>query len=90
MTNEKKVSKKPTYASLAELSKTSTHIRGVLVDNAKTDTLVYGLLLSLQDEVDRGATRKSLRKEIDEAIAIAHQQFDYLFFHDEQTEGGDE
>ncbi len=79
------------YAPLKELHKLSKHITGVLVDNGKTDTLVYGLLLSLQDDVDRGSVRKSLRKEIDEAIAIAHEQFGYLFFPvDEKLKGGDE
>ena len=54
----------------------------MLVDNAKTNTLVYGLLLSLQDDVNRGSTRKTLRKEIDEGIAIAHEQFGQFFFDD--------
>jgi len=72
-----------TYAPLKELHELSQHVTSVLVDNAKTDTLVYGLLLSLQDEVNRGATRKTLRKEIDGAIAIAHEQFHHLFFPEE-------
>ncbi len=80
---EKKKEIPVTYAPLKELDETSRHITGVLVDNAKTDTLVYGMLLSLQAEVDRGVTRKSLRKEIDEGIAIAYEQFSILFFPEE-------
>ncbi|MBA7532149.1 hypothetical protein ES705_24375 [subsurface metagenome] len=76
--------------TMRELQDLSEHILDVLVKNAKTDTLVYGLLLSLLDDSKRGITRKTLKKEIVEAIKIAHLQFGYLFFpDDEQPEGGD-
>lgn len=65
------------------------HVRNVLIDNARTDTLVYGLLLSLADDVERGMKRRTLNKEIDEAIALAQEQFSHLFF-DEEVKGGDE
>lgn len=67
------------------------HILDVLVKNARTDTLVYGWLRSLVDESKRGITRKTLKKEMKEAIELAYEKFHYLFFPDDETKkGGDE
>jgi len=85
MTEEKKIAQ-----TMRELQDLSEHVLSVLVDNGKTHTLVYGLILSLIEESKRGITRKTLKKEINEAIAIAHEQFGYLFFNDEPAKGGDE
>lgn len=76
--------------SMRELQDLTEHVLNVLVDNGKTHTLVYGLLLSLIEESKRGITRKTLKKEIHDAIDIAHEQFGYLFYDDEPAEGGDE
>lgn len=66
--------------TLPELAATGQHIRDIFIDNAKTDTLVYGLLLSLHDDYERGAKPKTIKKEFSEAIALAHEQFSFLFF----------
>lgn len=83
------MTKKTESMTLKELREHSEHIRNVMIDNARTDTLVYGLLSSLQDDFDRGVNRKTLRKELQEAIVIAQEQFKHLFF-DEKEESGDE
>lgn len=83
------MTKKPKFESPIDHIELLQHVRNVLIDNARTDTLVYGLLLSLADDVERGVTRRTLKKEIGEAISLAHEQFSHLFF-DEVEEGGDE
>lgn len=83
--------------TMYELQALSEYILDVLVENAKTNTLIYGMLLSLLDDSRRGVGRITLKKEIEEAIEIAYLQFGYLFFPDdepscdinESTEGGD-
>lgn len=69
---------------MQDLQDLCEHILDVLVKNAKTNTLVYGLLLSLLDDSKRGITRETLGKEMEEAIIIAHKQFGYLFFPDDK------
>lgn len=72
--------KKDSSTPLPELVETAQHVRNVLIDNSKTDTLVYGLLLSLNDDYERGAKPKTIKKEFQDAISLAHEQFHYLFF----------
>ena len=69
-------------ATLSELRETAQHVRNVLVDNAKTNTVVYGLLLSLEDDAERGAKPKTIKKEFQDAILLAQEQYYYLFFGD--------
>ena len=84
------MTKKEDSASPIDSIELAQHIRNVLVNNSKTDTLVYGLLLSLNDDVERGVKRKTLKKEIMAACSIAHEQFHYLFFDDETSISNDE
>ena len=87
MTEKKEV--KAVYPPIKALTETAQNVRNVLVQNGRTDTLVYGLLMSLNDEVERGSTRQTLRKELQEAISVAHEQFSHLFFDEQPKKGGE-
>ena len=75
-------SKDPT--TLKQLTETAARIRTVLVNNGRTDTTVYGLLMSLNDDYERGAKPKTIKKEFRDAITLAHEQFSDYFRLDEQ------
>ncbi len=77
----KKNLEEPTMRHLQDLSE---HVSKVLIDNARTNTVVYGLVQSLLDESKRGVTRETLKKEMSEAIYAAHEQFGYLFFPEQE------
>lgn len=91
-----KKEQQPKQPTMRELQDLCEHVCNVLVDNAKTNTLVYGLLQSLIDDSKRGITRKTLKKEMQDAINVAQEQFLHLFFTnadpnvDKSSEGGDE